>query len=71
MISQLRISVRSLKGQCHEFEDSYNGIQVIDLKNLGLPEHNFYSLLMPFSCFNSKKAFCGGFSFDSNSANDE
>ncbi len=31
----------------------------------------FYSLLTPFSCFNSKKAFCGGFSFDSNSANDE
>jgi hypothetical protein len=31
----------------------------------------FYSLLMTFSCFNSKKAFCGGFSFDSHSANDE
>jgi hypothetical protein len=31
----------------------------------------FYSLLMPFLCFNSKKAYCGGFSFDSNSANDE
>ncbi len=31
----------------------------------------FYSLSMPFSCFNSKKALCGGFSFDSHSANDE
>jgi hypothetical protein len=27
--------------------------------------------LLPFSCFNSKKACCGGFSFDSHSANDE
>jgi hypothetical protein len=25
----------------------------------------FYSFLMPFSCFNSKKAIFGGFSFDS------
>jgi hypothetical protein len=31
----------------------------------------FYSLFMPFSCFKSEKAFCGGFSFDSHSANDE
>jgi hypothetical protein len=31
----------------------------------------FYSLLMPFSCFSYKKAFCGGFSFDSHSANDD
>ncbi len=31
----------------------------------------FYSLLVPFSRLNSKKAFCAGFSFDSNSANDE
>jgi hypothetical protein len=31
----------NLKGWCHEFENSYNGIQVIDLKNLGLPEHIF------------------------------
>ncbi len=34
-------------------------------------EAYFYSLLMPFSCFTSKKAFCGSFSFDSNSAKDE
>ncbi len=38
--------VRTLKGKCHEFENSYNGIQVIDLKNLGLPEHIF----IPFWC---------------------
>ncbi len=30
-----------LKGYCHKFENSYNDIQVIDLKNLGLPEHIF------------------------------
>ena len=31
----------------------------------------FYSILMPFWCFNSKKACFCGFSFDSYSANDE
>jgi hypothetical protein len=31
----------------------------------------FYALFIPFSCFNSKKACCSGFSFDSYSANDE
>ncbi len=31
----------------------------------------FYSLLMPFTWFNSKKACFGGFSFDNHSANDE
>jgi hypothetical protein len=30
-----------------------------------------YSVLMPFSCFISKNACFGGFSFDSYSANDE
>jgi hypothetical protein len=65
-----------LKGYCHEFNDSYNGIQVVHLKNLGLPNTSeefriagayFYSL----SCCNSKKSCCGGFSFDSHTANDE
>ncbi len=31
----------------------------------------FYSLLIPFSCFNSKKTHYSGFSFDSYSANEE
>jgi hypothetical protein len=31
----------------------------------------FYSILMPFSCLNSKNACFGGFSFDSYSANDK
>ncbi len=31
----------------------------------------FYSVLVPFSCFNWKKAWFGGFSFDSYSANDK
>jgi hypothetical protein len=31
----------------------------------------FYSLFLPFSCFNSKKACRGSFSFDSHSTNDE
>jgi hypothetical protein len=42
----------------------------IDLKNVELPEH-FFPNLMPFSCFNSKNACFGSFSFDSYSANDK
>jgi hypothetical protein len=37
-------------------ENEYNGFQLIDQKNLGLLEHSFCSVLMPFSCFNSRKA---------------
>ncbi len=36
-----------------------------------ITEAYFYSLLIPFSCFNSKKACCSSFSFDSYSANDQ
>ncbi len=32
----------SLKGLCHEIDNRYNGFQVIDLKNIGLPEHIFF-----------------------------
>jgi hypothetical protein len=37
-----------LKGYCHKIEDGYAGFQVLDLKNLGLPEHIF-RILSKFS----------------------
>jgi hypothetical protein len=44
-----------IKGIESCIENEYNGFQLLDQKNLGLPEHSFCSVLMPFSCFNSKK----------------
>ncbi len=44
---------------------------MLNLKNVGLLEHICNPFVMPFSCFSSKKASLGGFSFDSYSANDE
>jgi hypothetical protein len=35
------ITLKLLKGYCHESENRYNGFQVIDLKNVGLPDHIF------------------------------
>jgi hypothetical protein len=43
---------------------------VIDLMNVGLPEHIF-SHFDVISYFNSKNACFGGYSFDSYSANDK
>ncbi len=47
MLSFLRrLSYFSLKGLCHEIENWYNGFQVLDLNNVGLPEHMYF-------CFNA------------------
>jgi hypothetical protein len=35
------IGLPFFKGYCHEIENRYIGFKVIDLKNLGLPEHIF------------------------------
>jgi hypothetical protein len=42
-----------------------------DLKNFRDVGAHFYPVLMPFSCFNYKRACIGDFSFDSHSGNDE
>jgi hypothetical protein len=44
---------------------------VIDLKNVGLPEHGFYSIVMPFLGFNLNNECYGSSSFDSYSVNDK
>ncbi len=37
---------KNLKGSCHETENGFNGCQVLDLKNFGLPEPIFNSFFM-------------------------
>jgi hypothetical protein len=46
--SSTNIKGLPLKGWCHEIEDRYTGFQVIDLKNLGLPEHFFRQFRVSF-----------------------
>jgi hypothetical protein len=53
-----------------EIEDGYTGFQVIDLKNLGLPEHIYRYFRVSFHDL-LKKSGRSGFSLSSYSANDE
>jgi hypothetical protein len=47
-VIRLNLLLNILKGLCHEIEDGYTGFQVLDLKNLGQPEHNFRYLRVSF-----------------------
>jgi hypothetical protein len=61
---------KNLKGPCHETENGFNGCQVLDVKNFGLPEPIFNSFLCNFHVLILKKTLFCSFTFDSNYVND-